>query len=407
MEVLFMKIKTASELTGLTIRAIRVYIDEQLIAPQYTENYLGRRLFEFSPEDIDNLKNIATLRKYGFAIDEIRSILSDSQNSISIIENVKARTQSKMDEYRERLNALSLIEDNKAYSFCELSDALSQSETKLEMPAEHTHKNYRKIIGKTIKGIAVFAAVWLPFVLALKGLLSNINEYSYPKIDSFFVVLTVLSLMPSVAILVITKIKPNVKRAIKLILIFMCILSMPISFIAPFGIVTDSETTDFRDYRDLDPGCLANRSTLFGELFPTWPHYFENVRDDDGNIHTVYLDAKYYYHFTESFDSAFDIYAEWPLQDEKFTLELQRVEKIFEEVEKSVENSRHYKFVKMKHGEFSCYILYDGEKPFQAESDSYDYIIFACNEEKNIVRYIYCYSLRNGIDQPYYLQLDW
>lgn len=61
----------------------------------------------------------------------------------------------------------------------------------------------------------------------------------------------------------------------------------------------------------------------------------------------------------------------------------------------------------MKQGEFSCYILYDGSEPFQAEPDSYDYIIFACNEEKNIVRYIYCYSLRNGIDQPYYLRLDW
>ena len=97
-----MKIKAASELTGLTIRTIRVYIDEQLVAPKFTENYLGRRSFEFSQEDIVSLQNIATLRKYGFSIDEIRNILLDSQNSIAIIESVKQRTQNQMNEYGER-----------------------------------------------------------------------------------------------------------------------------------------------------------------------------------------------------------------------------------------------------------------------------------------------------------------
>ena len=68
MEVIIVKIKAVSELTGLTTRTIRVYIDEQLIAPEFTENYLGRRSFEFSQSDIAALQNIATLRKYGFSI---------------------------------------------------------------------------------------------------------------------------------------------------------------------------------------------------------------------------------------------------------------------------------------------------------------------------------------------------
>ena len=97
-----MKIKAVSELTGLTTRTIRVYIDEQLITPQFTENYLGRRSFDFSQEDIVSLQSITTLRKYGFSIDEIRNILLNSQNSIAIIESVKQRTQSQTDEYHER-----------------------------------------------------------------------------------------------------------------------------------------------------------------------------------------------------------------------------------------------------------------------------------------------------------------
>ena len=48
MEVIILKIKAVCDLTGLTARTVRVYIDEQLIAPEFTENYLGRRSFEFS-----------------------------------------------------------------------------------------------------------------------------------------------------------------------------------------------------------------------------------------------------------------------------------------------------------------------------------------------------------------------
>ena len=109
MEVIIVKIKAVCDLTGLTARTVRVYIDEQLIAPKFTENYLGRRSFEFSQSDIAALQNIATLRKYGFSIDEIRNILLDSQTSIAIIENVKQRTQIQADEYHERLKALSPI----------------------------------------------------------------------------------------------------------------------------------------------------------------------------------------------------------------------------------------------------------------------------------------------------------
>ena len=45
--------------------------------------------------------------------------------------------------------------------------------------------------------------------------------------------------------------------------------------------------------------------------------------------------------------------------------------------------------------------------PFTKATDNYDYIIFAYNDENNTVRYIYCDSLENGADQPYYLELDW
>ena len=396
-----MKIKAVCDLTGLTARTVRVYIDEQLIAPEFTENYLGRRSFEFSQSDIAALQNIATLRKYGFSIDEIRNILLDSQTSIAIIENVKQRTQIQADEYRERLKALARIEVQKIYSVEELSEILLQGEAELELPVELPKRNAKRII----KSAVIFLIVWLPFVLVIGGIINDITTYAYPKINIANVVLTLSTLIPSISILVITKFKPNIKRTVKRIILCLCVVAIPFSLVMPYGIVTRSETTDFRYYRDFDPDCLATRNKVFNEVFPMWPHYFENVKNEGGEWEAVYLDAKYYYQFFRFMDYTYDIYAEWPLEADKFGEEVQRVKGVFEKA--IADKTYGYKFVEIEKGEYTCLILYSGDEPFQKATNTYQYLIFAYSETTNSVRYIYCDSLENGVDQPYYLQLDW
>ena len=396
-----MKIKAVCDLTGLTARTVRVYIDEQLIAPKFTENYLGRRSFEFSQSDINALQNIATLRKHGFSIDEIRNILLDSQTSIAIIENVKQRTQNQADEYHERLKALSRVEAQKVYSVEELSEVLLQSKTKLELPVELPKRNAKRII----KSSVIFLIVWLPFVFVIGGIINDITTYAYPKINIANVILTLLTLIPSISILVITKLKPNIKRTVKRIILFLCVVAIPFSLVMPYGIVTRSETTDFRNYRDFDPDCLATRNKVFNEVFPLWPHYFENVKNEDGEWEAIYLDAKYYYRFFYGMDYTYDIYAEWPLEADKFGEEVQRVKGVFEKA--IADKTYGYKFVEIEKGEYTCLILYSGDEPFQKATNNYQYLIFAYSETTNSVRYIYCDSLENGVDQPYYLQLDW
>ena len=401
MEVIIVKIKAVCELTGLTARTVRVYIDEQLIAPKFTENYLGRRSFEFSQGDIATLQNIATLRKYGFSIDEIRNILLDSQTSIAIIENVKQRTQIQADEYRERLKALSRVESLKAYSVEELSEILLQGKAEIQIPVELPKLNVKRIV----KSAVIFLIVWLPFVLVIGGIINDITTYTYPKINIANVILTLLTLIPSISILVITKLKPNIKRTVKRIILCLCVVAIPFSLVMPYGIVTRSETTDFRNYRDFDPDCLATRNKVFNEVFPMWPHYFENVKNEDGEWEAVYFDAKYYYRFFYGMDYTYDIYAEWPLEADKFGEEVQRVKGVFGKA--IADNTYGYKFVEIEKGEYTCLILYSGDEPFQKATNNYQYLIFAYSETSNSVRYIYCDSLENGVDQPYYLQLDW
>lgn len=59
-----MKIKAVCEHTGLSDRAVRLYIDSGLLSPDKTENYAGRRSFDFSQEDLSQLNRIAALRVY-------------------------------------------------------------------------------------------------------------------------------------------------------------------------------------------------------------------------------------------------------------------------------------------------------------------------------------------------------
>ena len=117
------------------------------------------------------------------------------------------------------------------------------------------------------------------------------------------------------------------------------------------------------------------------------------------------MDAKDYYQFLLGFDYTYDIYAQWPLDEETFHIEVLRAKQVFE---KAVENQTYnYRYAQMERGSFTCLILYSGDEPFQKATNNYDYIIFAYNEKTKVVRYIYCDSLENGADQPYYLILDW
>ncbi len=54
-----MKIKQVCEGTGLNDRAICYYIDEGLLQPEFTENYMGRHTFIFSDSDVRLLTHVA------------------------------------------------------------------------------------------------------------------------------------------------------------------------------------------------------------------------------------------------------------------------------------------------------------------------------------------------------------
>ncbi len=89
-----MRIKEVCKVTGLTDKAIRVYINNGLIHPSFTENYNGRKNYDFSEEDADLLKKIALLRKYNFPLADIKELISNEDSIYEILEHQLNQTKA-------------------------------------------------------------------------------------------------------------------------------------------------------------------------------------------------------------------------------------------------------------------------------------------------------------------------
>ena len=396
-----MKIKTVCELTELTDRTIRYYIDEQLISPSYTENYLGRKSFDFSKSDIKQLQDIAVLRKFGFSIAEIKEMLLEPAQIIPIVKALQQRKKIVIDEENALLQTLLQLDENHSYTISELATQLSAPVVNEPLPSEDSTLNVGKMILYFFKSLLLGVVTWLPLALSLLAAIISIHSNAYPVFNPKAFVVVLFALSPTLLMVLLPKDKvrfPWLPIARKVIIV-LCILSIPISFISSIGISTRSETSDIRNYRRFDTDCLANRSSFFQDLFPIWPHYFTNEKQPYGSWDTIYLDAHYYYRNLPAMDYTYDIYAEWPLEKQEFDKEVARVQALYE--------SQSSDYITVQKGNYTCFFLYDGNPPFEEVTDSYTYFIFAFDEQNLTVRYIMCDSLENGVDQPFYLSLDW
>ena len=94
-----MKMKEVCIQTGLTERAVRFYVQEKLVVP-LAQRRGGRTWLDFSPADVERLKAIATLRKAGFTIEEIRSMGADfEKNAPNAAFALRQRLQAAIDAY--------------------------------------------------------------------------------------------------------------------------------------------------------------------------------------------------------------------------------------------------------------------------------------------------------------------
>ena len=398
-----MKMKDVCRQTGLTDRAVRYYIEEGLISPAFSENYLGRKTFSFSESDVSALNEIAVLRKFGFSIAEVRDMYAHPEGISGIVAALVERKECAVLDGQDLLRVLKASAGEQLHSVSELASTLSKPAPLPPLPAEDDRPAPLTAL-RVIRSVGLFAAVWAPVAACMAGLAAALHRFYYPVFSAQYILLALLALLPSVLVLLYPRlpIRGGWSHSVKAVLITLCVLSIPVGFLLSLGTVSRSETSDFRYYRRFDPDCLANRSALFQELFPQWPRYFVN----DENHDAVYLDAHYFYRYLPAFDYTYDVYAEWPLDPEDFDREVSRARAVFSA--HAPENDGAYgHFVTLQRGNYRCLVIYNGSEPFAPAADSYTYCIFAYNEVSLRVRYLFCDSLENGADQPFYLTLSW
>ena len=139
-----MKIKEVCEKTGLTDKAIRHYIANGLVFPEYNENYTGRKSFDFSDEDIIRLNQIAILRKYRFTIKSIKELIDDEIDLPEFVNSHLEELTLENDENARIIENLEqLCEENISLTeFCKRLDTLDEGR---EIPTEDSLPPYKQM----------------------------------------------------------------------------------------------------------------------------------------------------------------------------------------------------------------------------------------------------------------------
>ena len=88
---------------------MRLYIGSVLLSPDKTENYDGRRSFDFSQEDLSRLNRIAALRAAGFSIAQIKEVQTDPQSIPRIVAEVTEKQDRNFSILKKALTALTAL----------------------------------------------------------------------------------------------------------------------------------------------------------------------------------------------------------------------------------------------------------------------------------------------------------
>lgn len=397
-----MKIKQVCEQTGLTDRAIRYYIEEELLSPAYTENYLGRKSFTFSEEDVQCLRDIMVLRKFGFSIEEIRLIRQDPAAGRGILDDLIRLKRSAIADEQQALDTLKAV-PYRIMSMPELAEELSVPVQKVKMPVDSRQLDHWDRFMLFNEYAFYFLLALLPVGFFLWQWIWHAYYERYATVGGWGWLMLVLTLLPTIVLVMLgtRRLCRMKKLSTKLTawLVVGCMLWQPVSYHCAQETFGMSETTDFAHYMELDPVCRLHSSALL-ELFPKFPGYG---------------DRRYYYRCDDSM-LMYDVYAEWTVDQEKLQSEIARAEALFASGLYGFHFDNGIQRVETEN--FTCLFSVDpmrqtprGEPsaPFRQMARShYCYAIFAWNEETGRVRYcVGNYFIGRDPMEPYYLSLEW
>ena len=398
-----MKMKDVIEQTDLTDRAIRLYMENSLISPSCRENYAGRKNIEFSDKDVEVLKNIATLRKAGFSINEIKLLKQGTVPCRQTVEEFIEKTTAKIESDKAVVEKLEAVVTDENLSVEKICASLNSATEEKEIPESDIKLSLAEKIEKYFFiFVSVVGFLWLAIALAVQIfiLTSNKMQFIVPETE-FYIKWTTLIYIAFVSVFLLYKYKinkkatPSKKRAV--ISVILCILLIPVgfatyiyNFLSLLDIDIRSETHNLKNYLVIDDH-LEKFTDDINEFFP-----------DELQI-TDESDAKYFYRYQKviSNDRDLTIYLQRDLDDKELEAEIEK----YTNLEPLGSTSVSTKTIK---GWTLIYYCEKDETPDDFYG-GYMYKIFAYNKY-GTVRYIMEYNAGSPTGLytvPYHMDLTW
>lgn len=408
-----MKMKEVLKATGLTDRAVRLYIEKELVCPENEKSYTGRNNLNFSEKDVELLKKIATLRKAGFSISQIQNIQSDSEQAQLALNELLDTKEKEQELNKKVIDALSPLRGRDGLNIDMISDSLENSVREAKVPKADLKQSTGEFIERIVFIVGSGLGLLLNLLPALLLSIYFIIDFNFIKFysETILYVFMVIALIPTImlAVVLILHIKPKhtekkrkIRRIISCVLLVLSYLSaLTISPLA-YGMLcfippVYSQTSNPSNYLILDNYVEdAGRDDIL-DLFPDYIPHSAVIEDEYGRFTGEYPDTtKYYYLYEDQIDPNYDIVAEWQLPEEEYE---KAKKEIFNRDDEIIETETK--------GDWQ--LVHFTEDINGMITHSYYFVIFAYNDDTNTVRYIvsYCMDTADGAYQPYYYSLDW
>lgn len=409
-----MKIKEVIQKTELTDKAIRLYIDNGLVAPSINESYSGRKSIDFSADDVERLNNIALLRKAGFSIADIKEIIESDQKAQAVVMRFIEETENNIQHETEIIEKLKSIPAENGISMETICESLSKTVEEKKVPKEDLwftsvekflHKFFA-VLGNI--GISISLVVLIMIVIEIKKTYKHtcfdIDIFSVPVLILYIAVCFggwIIALILSAFLLHINqaRFKPNGNNIIKsmpltAVIVITMIISMHTSVLGVCFLPIESYTENPSDYLELDTFVTEQYGNEIHNIFPNKIPNSAKTQDKQNYLETT----KYYYRYNHNLDPQIDIVAEWALSPYEYAVSKS---KALKEDHSSVQK-----------GDWTCLYYEDSytveeEKKNNWQDKYFCFLIFAYNDQTNTVRYIASYALDSYDEGPYYLTLDW
>lgn len=139
------KMKEVCQRTGLTEKAVRLYMDQGLISPK-VENGVHRNAYYFSEEDIVILQDIAVLRGAGFGIADIKHMQEYPEELPKLLEEKQVLLAEEIYQKQALQEALHRLSVPEYGSSKQLVHALRPAVNQKKLPRPVAEKPYWKIM---------------------------------------------------------------------------------------------------------------------------------------------------------------------------------------------------------------------------------------------------------------------